>query len=120
MLLFFISAAVTVFLLLAGLILLLSPNDPVQERLMEITAPVVQENRGSLIAATPSSGVGQVAQQITSFFKPLRGLLSGSDEDLAYKLTLAGFRKPEHVEIFTAIKLLLPVIGVIGGTFFSS
>jgi tight adherence protein C len=46
--------------------------------------------------------------------------LSGSDEDLAYKLTLAGFRKPEHVEIFTAIKLLLPVIGVLVGTFFSS
>jgi len=120
MLLFFISAAVTVFLLLAGLILLLSSVDPVQERLMEITAPAAQENRGSLIAATPSSGVGQVAQQITSFFKPVRGLLSGSDEDLAYKLTLAGFRKPEHVEIFTAIKLLLPVIGVLVGTFFSS
>ena len=120
MLLFFISAAVTVFLLLAGLILLLSSVDPVQERLMEITAPAAQENRGSLIAATPSSGVGQVAQQITSFFKPVRGLLSCSDEDLAYKLTLAGFRKPEHVEIFTAIKLLLPVIGVLVGTFFSS
>ncbi len=120
MILFFISAAVTVFLLLAGLILLLGANDPVQDRLMEISASAAQEDRGSLIAATPSSGVAQVAQQITSFFQPVRGLLSGSDEDLAYKLTLAGYRKPEHVEIFTAIKLLLPVAGVLAGTFFGS
>lgn len=120
MLLFFISAAVTVFLVLAALIFLLSANDPVQERLMEISATAPQENRGSLIAATPSSGMGELAQHITGFFQPIRGLLSGSDEDLAYKLTLAGFRKPEHVEIFTAIKLLLPVAGVIAGSFFSS
>jgi tight adherence protein C len=119
MLLFFISAAVTVFLVLAAIIFLLSANDPVQERLMEISATAPQENRGSLIAATPSSGMGELAQQITGFFQPIRGLLSGSDEDLAYKLTLAGFRKPEHVEIFTAIKLLLPVIGVLAGSFFS-
>ncbi len=120
MVLFFISAAVTVFLLLAGLILLLSSNDPVQERLMEISASTAEETRGSLIAATPSSGIAQAAQHITSFFQPVRGLLSGSDEDLSYKLTLAGYRKPEHVEIFTAIKLLLPVAGVVAGTFFSS
>lgn len=120
MVLFFISAAVTVFLLLAGLILLLGANDPVQDRLMEISATTAQETRGSLIAATPSSGLAQAAQQITSLFQPVRGLLSGSDEDLSYKLTLAGYRKPEHVEIFTAIKLLLPVAGILAGTFFSS
>jgi tight adherence protein C len=37
---------------------------------------------------------------------------------LEYKLAQAGFRKPHHVEIFTAIKLLLPIVGLIGGTFF--
>ncbi|HYX51993.1 MAG TPA: type II secretion system F family protein [Candidatus Limnocylindrales bacterium] len=118
MLLFFISATVTVFLVLAALIWLLSANDPVQERLMEISATTTAEKPGSLMVGTPSTTAGQLAQQVTEFFAPIRGLLSGSDEDLAYKLTLAGFRKPEHVEIFTAIKLLLPMVGAIVGTFF--
>jgi tight adherence protein C len=47
-------------------------------------------------------------------------LISGSDEDMAYRLALAGFRKPEHVEVYTAAKLLLPLIGIVAGTFFAS
>ena len=39
---------------------------------------------------------------------------------MAYRLTLAGFRKAEHVELYTAAKMLLPVIGIVAGTFFGS
>ena len=119
MLILLISAAVTVFLFVVAALVLLPGSDPVEARLMEVSAFTAPE-AGTLIAATPSTGLARVAAQITSLFNPFRGLVSGFDQDLAYKLTLAGFRKPEHVEIFTAVKLLLPVVGIVVGTFFAN
>lgn len=119
MIIFLISAAVTVFLLVVAILVMLTGSDPVEARLMEVSA-FTAPDAGSLIAATPSTGLARVAAQITSLFNPFRGLVSGFDQDLSYKLTLAGFRKPEHVEIFTAVKLLLPIVGIVMGTFFAS
>jgi len=119
MLLLLISAAVTVFLLVVGILVMFTGKDPVETRLMEVSAYTAPD-AGTLIVATPSTGLARVAAQIMGFFKPFRGLVSGFDQDLAYKLTLAGFRKPEHVEIFTAVKLLLPLAGIVVGTFFAS
>ena len=119
MIIFLISAAVTVFLLVVAILVMLTGSDPVEARLIEVSA-FTAPDAGSLIAATPSTGLARVAAQITSLFNPFRGLVSGFDQDLSYKLTLAGFRKPEHVEIFTAVKLLLPIVGIVMGTFFAS
>jgi tight adherence protein C len=119
MLILLISAAVTIFLLVVAVLVMLTGSDPVEARLMEVSAFTAPE-AGTLIAATPSTGLARVAAQITGLFNPFRGLVSGFDQDLSYKLTLAGFRKPEHVEIFTAVKLLLPVVGIVVGTFFAS
>jgi len=115
-----ISAAVTVFLLATVLIVVFSGNDPVEDRLNEISASSPIEVNAPLITTVPGTPVARVAAQVTSFFSPIRGLVTGFDQDLAYKLTLAGFRKPEHVEIFTAIKLLLPVLGIAAGSFFTT
>jgi tight adherence protein C len=119
MILFLISAAVTVFLLVAAVLLLLPGGDPVDARLMAVSALPAEGNKSLMISA-PSTPLAKAAAQVTSLFSPIRGLVSGFDQDLAYKLTLAGFRKPEHVEIYTAIKLLLPLAGIVIGTFFSS
>ena len=119
MIILLISAAVTVFLFVVAVLVMLTGNDPVEARLMEVSAFTAPE-AGTLIAATPSTGLARVAAQIMGFFNPFRGLVSGFDQDLAFKLTLAGFRKPEHVEIFTAVKLLLPIMGIVVGTFFAS
>jgi tight adherence protein C len=119
MIIFLISAAITVFLFVVAVLVMLTSRDPVDARLMEVSAYTAPD-AGSLIAATPSTGLARAAAQITSLFKPFRDLVSGFDQDLAYKLTLAGFRKPEHVEIFTALKLLLPVAGIVIGTFIAS
>jgi tight adherence protein C len=119
MIIFLISAAITVFLFVVVVLVMLTSRDPVDARLMEVSAYTAPD-AGSLIAATPSTGLARAAAQITSLFKPFRDLVSGFDQDLAYKLTLAGFRKPEHVEIFTAVKLLLPVAGIVIGTFIAS
>ena len=119
MIILLISAAVTVFLLVIAVLVMLTGSDPVEARLLEVSAFTAPE-AGTLIAATPSTGLARVAAQIMGFFNPFRGLVSGFDQDLAFKLTLAGFRKPEHVEIFTAVKLLLPIMGIVVGTFFAS
>ena len=119
MILFLISAAITVFLLVVAVLLLLPGGDPVDARLMAVSALPAEGNKSLMISA-PSTPLAKAAAQVTNLFSPVRGLVSGFDQDLAYKLTLAGFRKPEHVEIYTAIKLLLPLVGIILGTFFSS
>jgi hypothetical protein len=36
---------------------------------------------------------------------------------MACRPTLAGFRKAEHLEVYTAVKMLLPVVGIVIGTF---
>ena len=119
MILFLISTAITVFLLVVTVLLLLPGGDPVEARLMEVSAFPSEGNK-SLMMSAPSTALGRAAARITSAFNPVRGLVSGFDQDLAYKLTLAGFRKPEYVEIYTAIKLLLPLVGIVLGSFFAS
>lgn len=116
--LFLISAAVTVFLLVATLLTLLTSKDPVEARLMEVSVSTPATASTPLVKTTPSTGLGRFAAQVTGFFSPIRSLISGTDPDLEYKLTLAGFRKPEHLEIFAALKLLLPLTGIVVGTFF--
>ncbi|HET9839524.1 MAG TPA: type II secretion system F family protein [Candidatus Angelobacter sp.] len=120
MLVFIISVAITVFLLLATLLAMVTGDDPTEMRLAEVSAATPQTSSTSLINATPTTGLGRVAFQITRFFNPIRGMITGTDADLEYKLMLAGFRKPEHMEIFTATKMLLPVLGILVGTFFPS
>jgi tight adherence protein C len=116
--LFWISAAITVFLLAAAVIVFMGGEDTVDTRLMEVassapSAPVV-------VGPDPQGALAQVASGITGILKPIRGIISGTDDNLSYRLMLAGFRKPEHVEIFTASKMLLPVFGIIVASFFGN
>ncbi len=116
MLLFLISVTITVFLLATVLIMMLSGKESIDARLMEISAPPPPISPA--IVEAPTSGLGRAAAAITSVFKPIRSVVSGSDEDMSYKLTLAGFRRAEHIEIFTATKMLLPVLAIVAGSFF--
>src|SRR2546428_13995886 len=118
MMLFLISVTITVFLIIAALILMLSGKETIDARLMEISAPPPVTSPD--IVASPTSGLARAAAEMRGVFKLSRGLGSGSDEDTAYRLALAGFRKPEHVEIFTATKMLLPVVAIAAGSFFGS
>ena len=115
-LLFLISSAITLFLLGAVIILIMGGGEAVDGRLMEIAARTKRAGAPAWVD-TPQSGLAQVAAILNGAVKPIRDLISGSD-DIAYRLTLAGFRKAEHVEVYTAAKMLLPVIGIVGGTFF--
>jgi tight adherence protein C len=117
MILFLISATVTVFVLSAAVILMVSRDESIDERLMEVAArrPV-----DSSLTESSKLGIAGIAAGLTNLLKPIRSLISGTDEDMAYRLTLAGFRKAEHLEVYTALKMLLPVVGIVIGTFFGS
>jgi tight adherence protein C len=115
MLLFLISVSVSVFLIGAILITMLSGKEAIDARLMEISAPPPPITTD--LVEVPTGGLAQAAAAITGILKPIRSVVSGSDEDMSYKLTLAGFRKTEHIEIFTATKMLLPVVAIVGATF---
>jgi tight adherence protein C len=114
--LFLISAAVTLFLLAATLIVILGGAENIDARLMGIAS--TQPVRAQTLPEEPKRGLAQAAGIINSALKPVRQLISGSDDDLGYRLILAGFRKPEHVEIYVATKMLLPVMGIVAGSFF--
>ena len=43
-------------------------------------------------------------------------VLRSSDEELAYRLSIAGYRRPEDVETYLSVKLLAPVVGVLLAT----
>ncbi len=118
MLLFLVSGAITVFLLVAALILIFSGNEPLDARLMEVAAS--HQANGPAFREAHKNGLAEIAATLTGSFQPIRDLISGSDRDMGYRLALAGFRKPEHTQVFTAAKMLLPVIGIAVGTFFRS
>jgi tight adherence protein C len=119
MLLFMISATITFFLIAALVVMALSDRESIDGRLMEISAPPPPKSSPAIVDE-PTSGLARTAAGVTSIFKPIRGVVSGSDEDMSYKLALAGFRKAEHIEIFTATKMLLPVVAIVAGSFFGN
>src|SRR2546426_6673954 len=104
MLLFLISAAITVFLLAAVLILMLSGKETADARLMEIAAS--QPVSAPTLAEMPKSGLARVAVSLTSPFKTIRDLISRSDGGLGDRLTLAGFCKAERIEVCTTAEML--------------
>jgi tight adherence protein C len=99
------------------LLMMLGGNEAVDARLMEIAAP---ERAESASMEAPKSELAKVAAGFTGAFTPIRDLISGSDDDLEYRLASAGFRRPEHIPIYMAVKMLLPVVGIVAGTFFGS
>ena len=115
MLFFLISAGVTVFLLATTIILILTRNTAVEQRLMAVTAQPEHTATG-LTEAAPE-GLAGLATSFTAYFRPIRNLIMSNDEDMTYRLVQAGLRKPYHIEIYTAAKMLLPVLALIAATF---
>jgi tight adherence protein C len=104
-----ISIAVSVFLIVAIIMVSLSPQNSVDARLAQIGSRAIftGEEQGQ-----KQFNLSGLASMVTSVFKPIRDLITSNDDDLTYRLGLAGFRKPEHVEIYAAAKMLLPVFAI--------
>ncbi len=101
--------AAAIFSVTALVLLSTARRSSTEVRLMEVSTIVASGNAkyaaGSLIAS------------LTRPLAPARKWLKSLDEDLGYRLSLAGFRKPEHVENFISAKLLCPIAGVVAATF---
>jgi tight adherence protein C len=109
-----ISAAITIFLLTALVVVTLTSREAIEARLMAVTS---RRHPEMLLEESERLGLGGLASALTSFLKPIRDLVTGNDGELSYRMALAGFRKPEHVEIFAAAKMLLPVLAVAAASF---
>ena len=75
--------------------------------------------------AAEAEGAGRFQGQslitvITSPLAPFRNWLRNRDQDLTYRLGLAGFRNPQDADTFLSFKILCPIIGILLATFFGS
>ena len=118
MALLIISAAVTAFIFGALIVLWLGAKEPIEARLMQVSAR--QPLAYPMLAERQSVGFTGIAAGVTGALKPIRDLITSNDEDLSFRLGLAGFRKPEHVEVYAAAKMLLPVVAIALSSFAGS
>ena len=67
--------------------------------------------------AAPDFGPQNAFAVITRPLSPFRNWLRSRDDELSYRLTLAGFRNPGAADTFLTFKILGPVIGILLATF---
>jgi tight adherence protein C len=102
---------VTFILSLALLLVLLSGNSPIADRLTAIAGnePVEQ-------APPPRSGL-EVASRFTDWIAPLRKMVGLADDgEISRRMAAAGYRERAYVDLYYTVKLLGPVVaGLIAG-----
>ena len=101
----FAASALVIFMVLGE-------RSPAETRLVELGALPGDDAKVPL-----KYRVGDLLSLISTPLSPLRNWLRSNDEELAYRLTLAGYRRPEDVETYLSTKLLAPVVGVLLATF---
>jgi tight adherence protein C len=110
-----LAIALTVFLGVALLLLLLGGKSAIVTRLTEVATVdggVHDEERGP---GEPS----QALAKALGVLAPIRKMLGmTADSDVTRRLSLAGFREPVHTDLFFGIKLLAPVFLAAVAAFF--
>ena len=105
-----VCAALVVFTALALVLVSVMGNESVVEaRLAEVTVEHSADTDYSLRG---------ILSKITRPLAPLRRMFGlQGDDDLGFRLSLAGYRDSQHVDTFLDAKLLCPVVGVVLATF---
>ena len=110
-----ISVCLAVALFAASTLLIvttLGGQSQVEARLAEVTTFRPPQTK---------TGFREVLAYLTRPLVPFRRMLrKKGEEDLAYRLSLAGFRQPGDMDTFLNAKLLCPVLGVLVATFTGS
>ena len=89
------------------LFLLLLPRSSEGEVLLEEVKQQARAREGAVAARTSHINTDALAKPFTL----VRGLFSSApNPGLVRRLTLAGYRKPAHADIFLGVKLVLPAI----------
>lgn len=108
-----IAVALTTFLGVALIVLLLGGKSSIGSRLSEVATLGSTEEVGTEEAGAPA------VRKLVGFVAPLRKFLGmTADADVTRRLSLAGYREPVHTDIFYGAKLLLPVAGAASAAFF--
>ena len=109
-----IAVALTTFLGVALLLLLLGGKSAVGTRLAQV-ATVAAPGEHADGPAEPSEMLGKALGVLA----PIRKMLGMTgDSDVTRRLGLAGFREPVHTDIYYGVKLLAPVAGAAFAAFF--
>ena len=110
-----IFAALALFAACALILLMIvEKSSPTQSRL----AALQSQSRSVEVSDAPEKVQAQdVLALITSPLAPFRNWLRSNDEQLSYRLALAGYRKPEDADTFLSLKLLAPVVGILLASF---
>ncbi len=88
--------------------------------LTEIRLAALRAQSGAAYDAEAPAESNQAQDLLTVVTRPLapfRKWLRSNDEELSFRLSLAGFRKPEDTDTFLSLKLLAPIVGVLLATF---
>lgn len=108
-----IAVALTTFLGVAVIVLLLGGKSAVGARLTEVAT------LDTPVEETASAAPSQVVGKVVGFVAPIRKMLGmTADADVTRRLGLAGYREPVHTDIFYGAKLLMPVAGAGIAAFF--
>ena len=89
-------------------------NSPTEDRLAALQT---QSRPASDIVPRDRPQVQDALALVTRPLAPFRNWLRSNDEELTYRLSLAGYRKPEDADTFLTLKLLAPVVGILLATF---
>lgn len=112
-----IFAALALFAASALVLLVLTRRaSPTETRL----AALQTQSRVAYDAEAPAPDQMQVQDMLALVTRPLapfRNWLRSNDEELTYRLSVAGYRKPEDADTFLSLKLLGPIVGILLATF---
>jgi|SRR5579859_1317202 len=119
MLILVISTVITSVLFIALVYIFVGERSSVNDRLEAVAAQVERSQTGSLLGDEPT-GLAALASAFTGVIKPIRDLVTSDNEELAYQLSLAGYKDVMYVEVYASAKILLPVVGFLGSSFAGS
>lgn len=91
-----------------------------ETRLAELTTLTEVEDGAPAVPRLGQLRPQDALEFVTRPLAPFRDWLRSRDEDLTYRLTLAGYRNPGDADTFLSCKLLGPIVGILLATFFGS
>lgn len=113
-----IFAAVAVFAGFALMALILAgERSPTEVRLAKLRS--LSHGVYDAEPADRATRVRGALETVTSPLAPFRDWLRSHDQQLSYRLMLAGYRDPRDAETYLSLKLLAPFVGILLATFAS-
>jgi len=113
-----VLCAVVVFVALAlGVFMIVGERTPAQSRLAALRSVSEVGEAADDVGVLEKFRPQDAVELLTRPLAPFRDWLRSRDDELAYRLSLAGFRNPGDVDTFLSCKILGPVIGILLATF---